>query len=143
MHTYVRIVVALLLGTLAFAGTTVAVTAAFEPEIAFSLLIGLPMGVSAGLTGLFAGYVLLWYRDRAAAGAVSERAVRLRMAALAAVIDFFVVTAVGVALYTLAIGSVGISLLVAGLPVTLLLAAAVGYLVAGDNHSEYDGLQTQ
>lgn len=136
MNTYVRIVVALLLGALAFAVTTVAVTASFEPEIEFSLLIGLPMGVSAGLTGLFAGYVLLWYRDRAAAGTVSDRAARLRVAALAAVANFFVVTAAGVAIYVFVDGSTGIGLLVAGLPVTLSLAVAVGYLVAGGGRTE-------
>ncbi|MDS0222535.1 hypothetical protein NDI54_14415 [Haloarcula sp. S1AR25-5A] len=143
MNTYVRLVVALLVGALAFAITTVSVTSGFEPQIEFSLLIGLPMGLSAGLTALFAGYVLLWHRDRAAAGAVSERAVRLRMAALAAVADFFVVTIVGVALYVLASGSLGIGLLVAGLPVTLLLAAAVGYLVADGNRNERAEVQTQ
>ncbi|AUG46923.1 hypothetical protein BVU17_05070 [Haloarcula taiwanensis] len=131
MNTHVRIVVALLLGALVFAVTTVAVTAGFEPGIEFSLLIGFPVGVSAGLTALFAGYVLLWYRDLAAAGTVSERAVRLRLAALATVADLFVVTAAGVTIYTLADGSTGIGLLVAGLPVTLPLAAVVGYLTAG------------
>ncbi|WP_336338128.1 hypothetical protein [Haloarcula brevis] len=143
MNTSVRLVVALLLGALAFAVTTVAVTAGFEPAIEFSLLIGLPMGVSAGLTGLFAGYVLLWHRDRAAAGTLSGRAVRLRAAALAAVADFFVVTAVGVALYALAVGSLGIGLLVAGLPVTLVLAAAVGYLVAGGGRSDRGRVRAQ
>lgn len=143
MNTYVRLVVALLFGALAFAVTTVAVTSGFEPQIEFSLLIGLPMGVSAGLTALFAAYVLLWHHDRAAAGAVSERVVRLRMAALAAVADFFVVTIVGVALYVLASGSIGIGLLVAGLPVTLLLATAVGYLVADGNRNERGGVRTQ
>jgi len=142
MNTHVRIVVALLLGVLAFAVTTVSVTAGFEPQIEFSLLIGLPVGVSAGLTGLFAGYVLLWYRDQAA-GAVSERAVRLRLAALATIADFVVVTTAGVALYAFADGSLGISLLIAGLPVTLPLAAAVGYALAGGNRGEQGGFQTQ
>ncbi|EMA07566.1 hypothetical protein SAMN05443574_106240 [Haloarcula vallismortis] len=143
MNTHVRIVVTLLLGALVFAVTTVAVTAGFEPQIEFSLLIGLPVGLSAGLTGLFAGYVLLWYRDRAAAGAVPERAVRLRLAALATIADFVVVTAAGVALYVYGDGSLGISLLVAGLPVTLPLAAAIGYGLAGSSRGEQDGFQTQ
>jgi len=142
MNTHVRIVVALLLGAFAFAVTTVAVTAGFEPQIEFSLLIGLPMGVWAGLTALFAGYVLLWHRDRATAGTVSKRAVRLRLAALAAVASFLVVTVVGVALYTLADASIGIGLLVAGLPVAVVLAAAMGYLVADRIRGEQGGLQT-
>ncbi|GCF12707.1 hypothetical protein Harman_06420 [Haloarcula mannanilytica] len=143
MNTYVRIVVALLLGAFAFAVTTVAVTAGFEPQIEFSLLIGLPMGVSAGLTALFAGYVLLLHRDQAALGTVSKRAVRLRLAALAAVADFVVVTAVGVGLYAFADASIGIGLLVAGLPVTLVLAAGVGYLVVDRDRSEQAGPRTQ
>ena len=143
MDTHVRIVVSLLLGAFAFAVTTVAVTAGFEPQIEFSLLIGLPMGVSAGLTALFAGYVLLWHRDRAALGAVSERAARLRLAALAAVAGFLVVTAVGVGLYALADASIGVGLLVAGLPVTVVLTAAVGYLVADRIRGEQAGLRTQ
>ncbi|WP_058996689.1 hypothetical protein [Haloarcula sp. CBA1127] len=143
MNTHVRIVVALLLGVLVFAVTTVAVTAGFEPQIEFSLLIGLPVGVSAGLTALFAGYVLLWHRDRAAAGTVPERAVRLRLAALATIADFVTVTAAGVGLYVVLGRSLGISLLIAGLPVTLPLAAAVGYLVAGGSRSEQGEVQTQ
>ncbi|KAA9396960.1 hypothetical protein Har1130_09700 [Haloarcula sp. CBA1130] len=143
MNTHVRIVVALLLGAFAFAVTTVTVTAGFEPQIAFSLLVGLPVGVSAGLTGLFAGYVLLWYRDRAAVGEISKRAVRLRLAALATVADFAVVTAAGVALYAFAGSSLGISLLVAGLPVTLPLAAAIGYFAAGSNRPEQGEFRTQ
>jgi hypothetical protein len=143
MNTYVRVVLALLLGALAFVVTAVAVTAGFEPEIEFSLLVGLPVGVSAGLTGLFAGYVLLWHRDRAAAGTLSDRLARLRVAALAAVADFFLVTAAGVAIYAFADGSTGIGLLVAGLPVTLSLAAAVGYLVAGGGRSDWGGARAQ
>ncbi|MDQ2071690.1 hypothetical protein ACODNH_15560 [Haloarcula sp. NS06] len=143
MNTHVRIVVALLLGAFAFAVTTVAVTAGFEPQIEFSLLIGLPVGVSAGLTALFAGYVLLWHRDRAAAGAVPERAVRLRLAALATIMDFVTVTAAGAGIYVFVGESLGISLLIAGLPVTLPLAAAVGYIAAGGGRSEQSEFQTQ
>ncbi|AAV45350.1 unknown [Haloarcula marismortui ATCC 43049] len=143
MNTHVRIVVALLLGALVFAVTTVVVTAGFEPQIEFSLLIGLPVGVSAGLTALFASYVLLWHRDQAAAGTVSGRAVRLRLAALATIADFVTVTAAGVGLYVVLGRSLGISLLIAGLPVTLPLAAAVGYLVAGGSRSELGEVQTQ
>ncbi|MFU1782122.1 hypothetical protein ACM16X_12130 [Haloarcula japonica] len=143
MNTYVRIVVALLLGAFAFAVTTLVVTAGFEPGIEFSLLIGLPVGVSAGLTALFAGYVLLWHRDQAAVGEVPDRVVRLRLAALATIADFFVVTAAGVILYTLADGSMGIGLLVAGLPVTLPLAAVVGYLAAGGSHRGQGEPRTQ
>jgi hypothetical protein len=143
MKTHVRIVVALLIGVVALAVTTVSVTAGFEPQIEFSLLIGLPVGVSAGLTGLFAGYVLLWHRDRAATGELSDRAARLRLAALATSADFVVVTAAGVALYVFGNRGLGISLLVAGLPVTLPLAAAVSYVLAGGSRNEQDGLQTQ
>ena len=143
MNTHVRIVVALLLGVLVFAVTTVAVTAGFEPQIEFSLLIGLPVGVSAGLTALFAGYVLLWHRDRAAVGEVPERAVRLRLATLATIVDCVTVTAAGIGLYVFLGRSLGISLLIAGLPVTLPLAAAVGYLAVGDSRSEQDEVQTQ
>lgn len=143
MNTHVRIVVAMFLGLVAFAVTTVAVTAGFEPQIEFSLLIGLPVGVSAGLTALFAGYVLLWHRDRAAAGEIPERAVRFRLAALATIADFVTVTAAGVALYVFVGGSLGINLLIAGLPVTLPLAAVVGYLAAGGSRSEQGGFQTQ
>ncbi|WP_424004280.1 hypothetical protein ACOZ4I_06775 [Haloarcula salina] len=142
MNRYLRGLVSLGLGVVAFGVTTVAVTAAFEPQIEFSLLIGLPVGISAGLTALFAGSVLLWYRDRTAAGTVSERARRLRAAALATVADFIAVTAAGVGLYALASDSIGIGLLVAGLPVTLVLAAIVGYLVAGRDRGAQSGLQT-
>lgn len=143
MDRYVRAVVALLLGVFAFALTAVSVTAGFEPQIEFSLFIGLPMGLSAGLTAVFAGYVLLWDRDSAATGAVADRAARLRLAALAAVVDFFVVTAVGVALYVFVSGSLGIGLLVAGLPVTLVLAAVAGYLGADGSRREQDESRTQ
>ncbi len=134
--------VSLALGVVAFVVTTVAVTAGFEPQIEFSLLIGLPMGVTAGLTAFFAGSVLLWYRDRTAAGAVSGRAVRLRAAALAAVADFLAVAAAGVGLYVVASDSIGIGLLVAGLPVTVVLAAVVGYLVAGRDRDSRRGFGT-
>lgn len=142
MNRYVRAITALILGVVAFAVTTVAVTAGFEPQIEFSLLVGLPVGVAAGATALFAGYVLLWYREREAAGTVSTRAVRLRLAALATVVDFLAVTAVGVGLYVLAGSGLGIGLLVAGLPVTLLLAAVVGYLLAGRDRTARGGLRT-
>ena len=96
MHFLLRAAVALVVGLVAFAVVAVAVTAALEPRIELSLLVGLPVGLFAGLTALFATAVGLWYRDRTAAGPVPLAATRRLWAAIATVVDFVVVSVVGV-----------------------------------------------
>nr|WP_303647530.1 hypothetical protein [Haloarchaeobius amylolyticus] len=123
--------VALVAGILGFALVTVAVTAGFESEIAFSLLIGLPMGVYAGTTAVFVAYVGLWYRDRVATGEPGRTAARLRWSAVASVAAFVLSTALGLALYLVFDASIGIGMLVLGVPAVVLVAAIVGYVVGG------------
>lgn len=138
MNTVTRVVAGLLAGVVGFAVAAVAVTAGFEPRVEFSLLIGLPVGLYAGLTALFATYVGLWYRDRDGDGSASRSAARRLRAAVAAVAAFVLVAAVGVAVFFLASASAGIALLVVGLPVTLVVAAIAGYLLAGRSGGDAD-----
>lgn len=139
MNVFVRIVVSLFAAVVAFAVATVGVTAAFESQIEFSLLVGLPVGISAALTALFATYVALWYRDLQGTSTVTPSATRLRWAAIATVVDVVGVTALGVALSLLGWGGLGIAMLIAGLPATLLFAALVGYLVGATAHNGTGG----
>ncbi|MUV56325.1 hypothetical protein [Halogeometricum sp. CBA1124] len=139
MNTFARIAIALVVGSLGFAVVAVGITAALEPWVAFSLIVGLPVGLSAGLTAAFATYAGLRYRDQVRRGSVSNSAVRTLWAGITAVLDFVTVTALGLTVYFLVDGSLGIGLLVVGLPVTLLLAAVAGYLSADTGREADDG----
>jgi hypothetical protein len=128
MHVVLRAAISLLVAIVAFGIATVGITAALQPRIEFSLLVGLPVGVFAGLTALFAAYVRLRYRDERAKESPSWSMRRWSRAAVAAVLALVVVTALGLALY--ALGSLGfaVGVLTVGLPVTVPVAAVAGYL---------------
>ncbi|WP_439026412.1 hypothetical protein [Haloarchaeobius sp. DT45] len=142
MNTFVRVLVALVAGILGFAVVTVAVTVGFAPEIEFSLLIGLPMGVYAGLTTVFATYAGLWYRDQVAAGPATERATRVLWSAAAAVAAFVVTTVLGVLLYLVFDVSIGIGVLVLGVPAVVFVAAVGGYIAARTGREGEAGRQS-
>lgn len=126
MKRGVRVAVAIGVGLVGFGAVTVGVTSVLESRIAFSLLVGLPMGLYAGVTALFAAYVGLAARDQRRTGG-STPAMRRRVAAVVATVGTYVVVAVaGFGVFYLFDASIGIGLLTAGLPVLLVLAAIAG-----------------
>jgi hypothetical protein len=138
MNTLTRLAVALLVGIVTAAVVAVGLAAGLQSRIEFSLLVGLPTGVFAGLTALFATYAHLWGRgatpsvstSTSAAGApVRPGRVRVARAGVAAAVGFGLVGAVGLGLYLLAGVSTGLSVLILGSPIGALIAAALAYLV--------------
>ncbi|WP_267639555.1 hypothetical protein [Haloarchaeobius amylolyticus] len=130
MKTIVRALVAVLAAILGFVLTTVGVTALLAPQIEFSLLVGLPVGVYAGLTALFATFVGLWYRDQTATGTPTEGVTRGLWAAGGAVLGFLGTVAFGLGLYLGAGMSMGLTVLLFGVPAVLLVAGVVGFVAA-------------
>jgi hypothetical protein len=130
MNTIARVIVSILVGVVAFALVTVGVTSGLQPRIEFSLIVGLPMGVFAGITAVGATYAELAYRGRRATDTITPAARRGRWAAGVAVLAYALVAVVGLALYLLADVSAALGLLTVGLPVALVVAAGIGYFAA-------------
>lgn len=130
MKTLSRVLLSLLVGAVAFGVAAVLTTAGFEPWIELSLVVGVPVGISAGLTATFLTYAGLRFRELPADSVDRRFAKGMLGAAIAAAVGFVVVTALGVAVFFLGDRSLGVGVLVAGLPVALVLAAVVGYVLA-------------
>ncbi|MCT9096735.1 hypothetical protein [Haloarchaeobius sp. HME9146] len=130
MNTVIRAIAALLAGLAGFVIATVGTTALLASRIEFSLLVGLPVGVYAGLTLLFGSFLALWYRDQAAVGDPTEGVTRGLWAGAAAIVALVGTIAVGLALYIVAGLSVGLTVLLFGVPAALLVAGVIGFIVA-------------
>jgi cytochrome bd-type quinol oxidase subunit 2 len=126
-----RLVGSLLAGVLAFAAVGVAVTAALDPYVWPSTLLGLPAGVIAGVATVPLVYLGLTARaERAADGRTSDRT-RRRLRTTAAGTAGFLLGG-GLAFVVLSTQVVGFAtaLLFGAFPVGLLVAAVAAYLVA-------------
>jgi hypothetical protein len=136
MHRFLRALLALLAAMVAFLVVGVAVTELLSSSIAFSLFVGIPAGLLAGVLVAGFTYGSLAYRD--ATGEEAER-IRVRLLAfLAAVVTFGIVGT----LATVA-GGFGLSLLLAsvvlGVPIGLFAAVAVALLVEDRLGDDGDG----
>lgn len=121
--------VSLLAGIAAFGLGTVTVTAALDPYVWPSLLVGLPVGVVLGVSTLLVTSVGVAYRDeRRDAGTVSVRTRRRLWATLTAVVVGIVVG--GAAVAALATQAIGLALaLVVGLAVGVVAGVVAALLV--------------
>lgn len=121
--------VSLLAGGAAFLVGTVAVTEALSPYVWPSLLVGLPVGLVAGLSTVALTYVGLGYRrEHRGTGAVSTGTRRRLQATVAAVVAGMVVG--GATVGGLATAALGLALaLLAGIGVGLVAAVVAATLV--------------
>ncbi|WP_435360557.1 hypothetical protein [Haloarchaeobius sp. DFWS5] len=131
MNTVSRTLVSVVVSVVVFLAVGVGVTAGVEPWVEFSVFVGVPVGVAAGVAALFAVWVELWRRAVQSAGTDAAVVARWRGSSLAALVGVAVATALGVFAFFVVDSTLGIGLLVFGVPVTLLLAAVGGYVLAG------------
>jgi hypothetical protein len=129
MNRLTGLAAAIVVGLLAFVAVTVGVTAVLAPRVELSLLVGLPAGIFAGVTALFATATALWYGDAPvdADGRRPASASRWRRAGVGAALGNAVALAAGAGLFVLAGLSVGLSVLALGGPVLAAVGTLVGY----------------
>jgi hypothetical protein len=141
MNRLTRLAVATVVGLLAFVAVTVAATAVLAPRVELSLLVGLPAGVFAGVTALFATATALRYRDAPvdADGRRPASAGRWRRAGVGAALGNAVALAGGAALFVLADLGVGLSVLALGGPVLAAVGTLVGYSFPAHRDREEGG----
>lgn len=131
MHPILKLAAGLVAGAAAFVLVAIGVTSLFGPQIEFSLFVGLPVGLWAGIATATLVAVGLWYRDAAAEATLEPWLVRSLWAAVAVAVDVVVVFALGTAWYYLLDGGAdALGLLIFGIPVTMVAAAVVGYFAA-------------
>ncbi|MFC7131709.1 MULTISPECIES: hypothetical protein [Salinibaculum] len=134
MNTLLKALAALLAGFVGFALVGIAVTEALDPYIWPSAMLGLPVGLLAGVATAALAYLGLTALDeRASTGSVSERTRRRTLATVAAVLGF--AGGGGLAVAVLASQQVGVAtaILSGGLPVGLVTAAVAAYAVGRRN----------
>lgn len=130
MNTVYRVVGSLLVGILCFFIVGASVTVGVVRWIELSLLLGIPMGLTAGLTALFATYATLEYRTSRASGAVSQSVVRRLWTAGGAAVAYVLATVVGFVLFFYGNGDDGVWVLLFGLPLVVPTGALLAYAVA-------------
>ena len=130
MNTVYRAVGSILVGTLCFVLVGASVTVGMVRWIELSLMVGIPMGLSAGLTALLATYAALEYRERRASGSVSRPVVRRLWTASGAVVAYVLASVVGFVLFFFGNGDDGVWVLLFGLPIVVLSGALVAYVGA-------------
>lgn len=122
-----KVAIALLAGVSALLVVGGGVAAALEPYVWPSVLVGLPVGTTAGVVALVLVYLGLSFRTEQAVGEVSrDTAIRLR-AAVAAAVAMAVAGVLAAGSFFLVDRTWGIRLLVAGPPIAAVL---VGFLAA-------------
>lgn len=139
MNQILRFVVAVVAGLVAFVVSAVVVTETFAPRVEFSLFVGLPVGIWIGLATAFVALAGLWYRDRREAGRASRTVTGVAWAAVAVAADVVLAFAIGVGWYFLLGGSGALGLLIVGIPVTMVVAGAAGFLAARFAGRDGDG----
>ena len=129
MNTLLKALAALLAGIFGFVLVTVAVTEALDPYVWPSVMLGLPVGLVAGVATTELAYLgLTAWSERARTGSVSP-ATRTRFrTAVAAVAGF---TAGGGLAFAVLAQQIGIAtaMMWVGLPVGLVTAAVAAYAV--------------
>lgn len=131
MDTFARALVSLVAGVVAAVAVGVGVTALLAPYVWPSALVGLPVGLVAGVATVALAWLGVAYRaERAETGHASATTVRRLWTTLAAVVGFVLGGALAVAvLATQAVG-LATALLTGGLPVGLVSAAVAAVLVS-------------
>ena len=125
MTALARVFGSAVVGLVGFAVVTVAVAAAVEPRIEFSLLVGLPLGVYAGVTLVITTATGLRYRTERADGTLRAATRRRFRAAVAAMLALVCTGAVGSVVFLAVDGTTGLQILLFGLPV---VTAGIGLL---------------
>ncbi len=120
----------LLVGVLCFLIVGASVTVGLVPWIELSLMLGIPMGASAGLTALFSTYTALEYRAVRATGTISQPVIRRLWTAAGATVTYVFTTAVGFALFFFGNALDGLWVLLFGLPMVVLAGALLAYIAA-------------
>ncbi|MFC7044425.1 hypothetical protein ACFQH6_02500 [Halobacteriaceae archaeon GCM10025711] len=128
MHWALEAAASLVVGVLAFAAATVAVTAVLDPHVGFSLLVGLPAGFTTGIAAVGGTYAALSFRDERATGEVSRRTAARFWAAVATVAGMAVVVLVATVAFLVEDHGAVIVLLAVGLPVAVVVSAVAGYV---------------
>ncbi|WP_256297943.1 hypothetical protein [Haloarchaeobius salinus] len=128
MRTLSKTLVGLAVGLLAFLVAGVAVTAVLDPHIWPSLIVGVPVAITVGLTAFLATVAMLRYRDHRRAGDLDIGVVAAYRAAVVAVATSGAVVLLGTAAVVFGVGELGIAVLVFGLPACVLVAAGVAYV---------------
>jgi hypothetical protein len=130
MNTLSRALVSLLVGVVAFLLVGTSVTVWMVRWIELSLMLGIPMGLGAGLTALAVTYTALEYRAERVVGSVTPAATRRLWTATAAAVAYVVVAVAGFALFFFGDGDDGVWVLLFGLPLAVLAGAVAGYVAA-------------
>lgn len=130
MTALTRTLGSVLVGLVVFAVVTVAGAVAFEPRIEFSLLVGLPMGIYAGVTLAITTAAGLRYRAERTGGSLRESTRRRVRAAVAATLALVCSGTVGAVVFVAVDATTGLGILLFGLPV---VTAGVGLAVSFAN----------
>lgn len=131
MNNLTRAVGSLLAGVVVFALVAVGVTEALASRIWLSVMVGLPVGIVAGLTAVALTYLGVTYRaERASTGKASARTVAHLWATVAALLAFFVVG--GGTTWSLSLQAMGLmgAMMFVGAPLGVLAATLAAYLVS-------------
>jgi hypothetical protein len=129
MNTLFKSLVSLLAGVLAFAVVGVGVTAALDPYVWPSALLGLPAGLVAGTVALPLTYLgLTYWSEQRETGQASAKTRRRLRTLVGATVGFLVVGGLAMAVvWTMAVG-LATAMVFVGVPAGLLGAAVAGYL---------------
>jgi hypothetical protein len=130
MNVVSRTLVSLLVGVVAVLLVGASVTVWLVRWIELSLMLGIPMGLGAGLTALAATYTALEYRAERATGSVAPAVTRRLWTATAAAVAYVLAAGVGFTLFFFGNGDDGVWVLLFGLPLAVLAGAVVGYVAA-------------
>lgn len=130
MNEYIKAGASLFVGVCGFLGVGVAVTELLAPYVWPSLMLGVPVGLVAGIVLVPLTYLgVTYWEERRATGAASQMTVRRFWATTAALVGF--VAGGGVAVVALTTQAVGLAsaILLAGLPVGGISGGLAAYLV--------------
>lgn len=131
MHSLLKIVAGLVVGAVVFGLATVGVTELFSPRIEFSLFVGIPVGAWMGIAAGALTVTSLWYHDAAPASRAAPWLTRSLWATLAVAVDVGLLSALGIGWYFLLDGGPdALGLLIVGIPVTMIGAALLGFVLA-------------
>lgn len=130
MKTILKLLGSVLVGVVTFVVVGGGVTAMLAPYIWLSAMLGIPIGLAAGVAAIALTYMGLTYREEVvASGAASERTISRLKATGAGTVAFVVAGGLTLtALWSQAIG-LAAAILTGALPVGILTAVIVVYLV--------------
>ena len=130
MNRYSKAVTSLLIGVCGFLVVGVAVTELLAPYVWPSLMLGVPVGLIAGVVLVPLTYLgVTYFEERRATGTASERTVRRFWATAAALVGFVAGGGLAVAAFTTQAVGLASAMLFAGLPVGVVTGVLAAYLV--------------